>query len=133
MKNKKIIIGVVAVVIAVGIFYGGVSYGKAHPVARQFNANGQSRGNAQFSGRGMGGNRAGFLAGEILSKDDKSFTVKLQDGGSKIVFLSASTTVAKSASGSLVDIVQGGSVMVQGQANPDGSLTAQSVQIRPTR
>ena len=69
--------------------------------------------------------------GEILSKDAQGITVKLREGGSKIVFLSNTTPVSKSVSGSTQDLVVGTSVVVFGTTNPDGSMTATAVQIRP--
>jgi hypothetical protein len=136
--NKKIIIGIIAVIIAVGLFYGGIKYGEAHVGANapmrgaqfargQAGQNGAAR-NGQFAGARGG---AGLVAGDVLSKDATSITLKLRDGGSRIVFTSASTTVQKSTAGSFADLSVGTSVTVEGSANSDGSLTAQAIQIRP--
>ena len=96
--------------------------------------NGVQGGGAQnFRGMGVGGLRggAGATSGEILSVDDKSITLKLRDGGSKIVFFSSSTTISKMVDAVVADLLVGKTVSVQGTANPDGSETAQSIQIRP--
>ena len=132
-KNKKIITGVVAVVVAVGIFFGGVSYGKGQAAATAQTQG--TRGNGQFAGRQAGTRGAGgggFVIGDILSKDATSITVKLRTGGSAIVFTGSSTQVMKSTAGSLDDLSIGSTVMVQGTPNSDGSVTAQSIQIRPS-
>lgn len=136
--NKKVVTGVVAVIIAVVIFFGGMKYGQARTRGGMMNLNVQGRNQAfgagTFGGRTggpRGGQMAGAVLGEILSKDDKSITVKLPNGGSKIVFTSGSTQVMKQVVGSLSDLVVGTNVTVLGSANSDGSVTAQSVQIRP--
>lgn len=123
----------VAVVVGGGAFFGGMKYAESKAPRGQFGANnaegvGDHPGGGEFRGGQRGG---GFTTGEILSKDDTSVTVKLQDGGSRIVFLSDSTQISKSVSGTLGDLVVGENVVVSGTANSDGSVTAQSVQLRP--
>ena len=115
------------------IFYAGNMYGqnKASSLA-QGNTGGRSFGGGR-GGRGGGG----FVTGEILSKDAHSITVKLRDsansgqGGSKIVFYTDKTTVMKSLDGSLSDLVVGKQISVMGMPSPDGSVNAESIQIRP--
>ncbi len=128
---------VVAILVGGGAFYGGIKY-----------AEGKSKGSANAAGNfqgargtrtagGVGGQFRGQngamglgTVGDVLSKDDKSITVKLRDGGSKIVFYTSSTTVRKTTDASLDDVKEGASIVVQGQTNTDGSVTAQSIQLR---
>lgn len=81
----------------------------------------------------MMGGRTGFtpVSGEILSIDDTSITVKMPDGGSKIVMISEKTTMNKASSASKSDLKVGSQVAVFGQDNSDGSVTAQSIQLDP--
>lgn len=74
---------------------------------------------------------AGFVTGEIINKDDQSLTIKLADGGTKIVFFSDTTTINKMAEGVKDDLQNGENIIVNGSANDDGSLTAESIQLRP--
>ncbi|MEK7648662.1 MAG: hypothetical protein AAB400_01955 [Patescibacteria group bacterium] len=131
---KKVIVGIIVIIIVgSGSFYGGMTYAKKNPQQRPSGVNTRLQ-NAGQNGvlGGMRGNGAGgFVNGEILSKDDKSIIVKLRNGGSKIVFMSAATKVTKSVEGSFADITIGEQVMVSGEDNSDGSMTAQSIQIRP--
>jgi hypothetical protein len=127
------IIGVV--IVAGAAFYGGTLYAKSSSPARGQFAAGTEAG--QFA-RGGAGTRAigagaggGFTAGEIISKDASSVTIKMQDGSSKIVVLAPSTQITKSAEGSIDDLATGTNITVTGSANSDGSVTAQMVQIRP--
>jgi hypothetical protein len=131
-KNTIYIVGAVLVIIA---FFGGMMYGKTSCLSAA-SADRQSRMAAiggAYGGRGgtRGGNTGGgFLSGQILSKDSNSLTIKLRDGGSKIVFLSASTTVQKQTEGSVGDLNVGTEVTAMGSPNTDGSVNAQSIQIR---
>ena len=124
-KTKYIITAVILIFIS---FYAGMSYGKGKATsATTFGQGGSQVRTARTGGtRGAGG----FITGDILSQDANSITVKLSDGGSKIIFLSASTTVSKSTVGSISDLSVGTGVMVSGKTNPDGSVTAQMIQLR---
>lgn len=132
MKNSNIIIIVILVVI-VGTagFFGGMKYqqSKQPTFPRQF-GNGQGP-----AGTGNGQNRnrigGGQVMGDITSADDKSITVKLQDGSSKIVLFSETTTINKAAEGSKSDLKIGERVAVFGTTNSDGSVTAQNIQLNP--
>ncbi|OIO07392.1 hypothetical protein CO115_00755 [Candidatus Falkowbacteria bacterium CG_4_9_14_3_um_filter_36_9] len=55
----------------------------------------------------------------------------MRDGGSKIVFLSDSTSIGKTTDGTVADLEAGKQVTINGKDNSDGSVTAQSIQIRP--
>ena len=130
--NKKILGAVILVlVIAGGSFYGGMAYAKNKVPAGR---NGTFTG--QFEMGGTGANRigmqtGGFTAGQILSKDATSITIKMQDGSTKIILIGSSTQIMKMATGLADDLAIGTEVTVTGPANSDGSVTAQSVQIRP--
>ena len=79
------------------------------------------------------GNRLGNrpVTGEIISQDDKSITVKMTDGSTKIVILADSTTYSKTDTGSKDDLKVGVQVGVFGTDNSDGSVTAQNIQLNP--
>ncbi len=146
MKKTIPIFIAIVVVVGAGAFYGGMRYGQSKNGAGNLGASvfgnmtaaqrqafaQQNGGNTVAGQRGMmrvgNGN---FTAGEIISKDDKSITVKMQDGGSTIVFYSGTTTVQKTDSGTPQDMAIGQTVTVSGSTNSDGSITAQSIQLRP--
>jgi hypothetical protein len=76
-------------------------------------------------------NGMSFVTGDIISKDDKSVTVKTQNGGSKVVFFTTGTEFGKFTTGNETDLELGKSISVTGKTNQDGSVAAQSIQIRP--
>lgn len=140
-KNILPIIILAIVVVGAGSFYGGMKYGQSKGSAGGGLANlsieqRQARFQQMGGGANVGSQRAvrnggGLAMGEIISKDVNSITVKLSDGGSKIAFIATSTQVMKFAAGSLDDLTVGDNISVNGTANQDGSITAQSIQLRP--
>lgn len=126
MKNNMIvIIVVVALIVGAGGFFAGMKYQQSkNPRFGNF----QGNRNGQLQQRNQG---IRPVNGEIISSDDKSITVKLQDGSSKIVLLTDTTSFNKSAEGSKSDIKVGEKVAVFGTENSDGSVTAQNVQLNP--
>jgi hypothetical protein len=127
--RKTIIMGIiVAVVFGGGGYFLGTKFGSAKSQVPQ-----------GFAGRGnrTGGNLAngGFATGQIIAKDSSSITVQMGSAtsttGSKIIFYSATTPITKSVSGTAADLSVGEQITANGTANPDGSITANSIQIRP--
>jgi len=140
--NKIIIIAVVvAVITGVGSFYGGMKYAQGQRGGGNFqNLANLSPEERQQRFQGMGANASGLrggraggglTSGEVISKDEKSVTVKLRDGGSKIIFFFDSTEVGKFTSGTVTDLEIGKMITINGKTNSDGSVTADSIQIRP--
>lgn len=142
MKKTLPIFIIILMVAAGGAFYGGMLYGKSTKTVRgnfqdfanltpeQRQQRLQEMG-VNGGGRVGGGQGGGFVAGEIITKDDKSITIKLRDGGSKIIFFGTAIEVSKFTNGVASDLEVGKTVSVSGVANSDGSITAQSIQIRP--
>ncbi|MFA6324869.1 MAG: hypothetical protein WCX46_01435 [Candidatus Paceibacterota bacterium] len=132
--NKKIISVIVGIIVLAGVFYGGIFYSKnktsnKNQTNQAFGQNNRGLGNN--IGMKSGGGFGGLNVGEIISKDDESVTLKLKDGGSKIIFYSNKTTISKTTDGTIDDLVVGKQVNINGKSNPDGSISAESIQIRP--
>ena len=130
-KTTSVIIGVVLIAVS---FYGGMQYGQSKTASAQPGRNGQF---GAFAGRGGQGQRGGggFVAGKILSKDVNGITIQLMgtstaEQGSAIVLFSASTTITKTTTGTNADLITGQDVTVNGVKNSDGSITANSIQLR---
>lgn len=141
MKNKIISLVVIAVILIAGAFYGGMKYGQMSggPSAQNFKNMTPDQRQAAFAGaRGTAGqgNRAGAIgggniSGEILNQTEKNITIKMRDGSSKIVMLADSTKINKSVEGLKTDLAVGKQVMINGTANSDGTITAESVTLTP--
>ncbi len=138
--NNKLIVSVIAaaVVFGGGGYYFGMQAGASQAAAARTAAFGGGAG-GNFAGRAGGAGRIGGGAafGTIVAKDATSITVQLTTGtstsgtGSKIVLYDTTTQIEKMVAGSGKDLSVGTNVVVNGTANSDGSITAQTIQIRP--
>lgn len=152
---KKIIpiIVAVAVIIGGGAFYGGIKYAQSGSSRSEFSradfqnlsseerqqrfsatggrASGDHEGGSFRGGFGSGSGGTRPLTGEIITQNEDSFTIKLSDGSTKIVFVSDSTQITKSVDGAVDDLTEGKQIFVSGSENPDGSYTAQTIQLTP--
>lgn len=126
--SKKIIWVIVGIIVLVGVFFGGVSYGKGQTSSKTATAGATAFAGARTRGTGGFG---GATIGQILSENAQSVTIALPSGGSEIVFLDNTTPITKQVSGTMSDLTVGTTVSVMGTANEDGSVSAQSIQIRP--
>ena len=127
-KPTKIII---TTIVAAAIFYSGFSYGQS---VASSGASTSAYGGARVTrtgataGAGFAGGSA--AVGTVVSSDSSSVTVALKSGGSVVAFYSTSTPITDTTVGTQGDLSEGANVTVLGTANSDGSITANSIQIR---
>jgi outer membrane lipoprotein-sorting protein len=143
--NKKSTLVIWAIVIAV-VFFGagwGIKSSSSSSAASTATA---ARGSYTGTFSGTVGARAGrtsgggLVAGKIVSVDPTSISVALPNStstsattGSTVVLYSSGTSILKSVIGSAADLTVGESVTISGATNSDGSVSANSIQIRPTQ
>ncbi len=130
MKNSAIITVIAVLVVGGAAFFGGMQYQKTQAPATGNGGQFQRGGNGNRTAGGQG-RLGGAVLGEIIAQDDKSITVKLQDGSSKIVLLSDKVAVTKTDTASTSDLKTGVRVGVFGMSNADGTVTAQNIQLNP--
>ncbi len=142
MKTNIIFAVILTLLVAgAGGFYGGMKYqqtkapqnigfmvGAATGGGRMFRTfNGEAGAGVAGS---VGGMRANFANGQVLSLEGKTLTLKTQDGGSKIVFLTDATQIQKMDKAAVSDLMNDKYVTITGTTNSDGSLTAAAIQLR---
>jgi uncharacterized protein YneF (UPF0154 family) len=133
MNKNLILIIILLIFVGVGGFFGGMKYGESQALKNltpeKMREIFQQRGQTfQGQRQRMGQN---FISGQVISKDEKSLTIKLADGSTKIVFFSGSTQISKATEGKIDDIEVGKQIMVSGDQNSDGSYTAKTIQLSP--
>lgn len=149
MKKYSILIFVAIAVIVAGLsFEGGILYqknknknsmpsgmptdmagGNISSDDTAANGNTSGRNGTPPSGTAPNGNGGG-TSGTIVSKDDESITIKTSDGSSMVIYYSDSTTVTKSSTASLSDLVTGSEISVMGSTNSDKSVTAKEITVK---
>ncbi len=122
---------VVGVLIAVG-FAGGVFVGRAtapetqtpaFPGGGNFPGGGIGAGGGNVPGLGGGG----FAAGTVTRIDGDTIYVQAADGETVQVRTSGDTDVQVTSEGSVADLAEGETVVVQGDTGDDGSIDATSI------
>lgn len=128
---KPIFVVLVAIVVGIAGFFGGMKYSQNQRQNLRVNPGQQMQGGQGRQLFGQGRQNGRPVTGEIVSTDDNSLTVKMPDGQSKIVILSASTQINKASEGSKSDLSTGKQIAVFGTENSDGSVTAVNIQLNP--
>ena len=148
MKKILWIVGAVVLLAAAlgGAFYGGIQYQKNQLSLAQSNfIQARGEGDGQFPGGGGmlpgggmfpgdgslpsgRGSLGGGLMGTVKSVDGDTLTLSTAEDVTTVT-LTGETTVQMTVLGSLSDLTAGTRVMVTGERDEDGSLTAVSIQI----
>jgi hypothetical protein len=139
VKKWQIAVVVVTVLaVAVAALFGGRAWGHSAPAndTAQAQSAGQGPGNGNFPGM-PGGDSAqpdasgrdggNMTSGTIIAADDTSITIQTTGGSTKIVLVSASTSITKTVDAGPSDLVTGENVVVAGTVNDDNSVTASSI------
>ena len=138
-----IVLGVVAVAaIAAGSFYGGMVYGKNQAQADLptfVDAEGMPAGRGQFGtlpegqlgvDRGQfAGRQGGMLFGEIQTIGSGELTITDPNGEQVQVYVADTTLIQKQAEVTLADLEVGETVVISGNRDDDGNITARSLQV----
>lgn len=149
--NKKFlgIVGGIVLVLALtgGAFLGGMQFERFrvnNAQARFFagrggGQDGQGAGGGQggqgggfFGGGGPGGAGRGGTIGQIKTIEGDTLTISTPQSV-VIVKITASTLVSKTVSGAASDLQVGTNVIVRGETDASGNVTATTIQISPNR
>jgi hypothetical protein len=149
MKKPIIIVGsiVVALLLMGASFYGGTLYQRnSESSARnrflasrgidpnQFNQNNPNGSGGNFQG-GTGNGRQGFAfgggaQGQVKTIDGNTITISTAQNVTTVT-LSDSTVFMKSVTGTVADLKVGDRVLVQGQRDSSGNITASEIMLNP--
>ena len=129
MNTKATIVISAALALVIGFGAGFYAKGAMTPQRGARFAQGQA--GAQAGRFGANGQRP--VTGTIQSISSTNMTVQSPDGSTHAVLLNNNTQYKKTADATQTDFAQGAQVMIVGTSNPDGSVTATSVQTAPQR
>lgn len=132
---KKYTVHIIWLVIALVALGGGFYWGKASTTASRGSFAGAGTlgsSTRRFAGAGGAGTAGGGIAvGTVTAIDSSSITLQLANGNSEVVFYASSTPVSEPTTVPVSALKVGTNVMVAGTSNSDGSVTAQTIQVRP--
>lgn len=130
ISSTMLLVAVLAVAI---VFVGGIALGRATAPESAANFPGTFPGGGNLPGDGTGADGGnlpgggGFTAGTIQSIDGDTIYVETADGQTVEVRTSGDTDVQVTSEGSVADLTEGETVVVQGDQQDDGSLDATSI------
>ena len=128
-----IIAGVALLAIAAGA---GFQYGKTYQSNQASQIRSQFQRSRGITGNGSGGAQAagfgGGTFGQLKSVNGNTLTVTTQNGD-VTVDLSANTQIEKTTAGTAADLQAGQQLVVRGQRDSSGTVTAETVQITTAR
>ncbi len=130
---KKYLVHTVWLVVALIALGGGYYWGKASAASNlqsAFAGGAGAFGSSTRRAAGAGATGGGLVTGQITAMDSSSITLQLANGNSEVVFFSSSTPVTEPTTVSPSTLKVGTNVMVGGTTNSDGSVTAQTIQVR---
>jgi hypothetical protein len=78
-------------------------------------------------------NGGNMTRGEIISMDETSITIKTESNGSKIIMFSDNTEITETISVPKENMSTGKTVMITGETNEDGTISADTIFIRRTK
>jgi len=133
MKNKNNLISVGLVIVFTGIgFFAGVKYNQAKQPSFSRAPNGFARGANQSVGGNLpskADSGSEMIRGKVVGKDDQGIALELDDGSSKLVLVSATTQINKAIEASIDDLAVDDQIMVFGQLDSSGAVTASQIQV----
>ncbi len=130
--NRKYLAGIIAVVlvlVAAGAFYGGMRFQRMRVSSTRANffANRGGAGNAD-TGDGAGNAGRGGSMGRIESIEGNVITVSAQQE-QLMVTVTEATKYQKLVEGKLGDLQVGGNIIVRGERDANGRVTAANIQL----
>lgn len=125
--NKKVVI---ALIIGIALGLAGGYFG-AQIFGQKNRTNFQQRGSLNGQPRQIANTQRNSF-GQIENISADKMTLKNRDGSSQLILITSETTYQKSVTATQSDFSTGASVVVNGKSNPDGSITATSIQSAPT-
>ena len=136
--KKHIICLLIVIAVGVASFFGGSYYQKKQGPAgfsngKNFPGGTMGGPNGMANGSKANGSASRPTNGEITKIDGDSYTVKTNDGSTKVVIINSSTAVNEMSQTSKDKLQIGTKVMVSGTENSDKSVTAKTIEISPIK
>jgi len=125
MKNNLIIIAITGIVLGSGGFFAGIKYQQS----RAPGFDNMSKNATMRQRPGGPAHELSSVRGSIISQDKDSLTIKMVDNSSKIILLSDLTKINTTSEASKEDLTIDDQVVIFGQTNSDGSVSAETIQI----